>query len=709
MAGLMTPAAAAAQAVPAVVLPGTVVASPADYASADNRDILVTAAAQGYQVPDSASATKTETPIIDIPQSISVLSAEQLADQAVRSMADLVRLVPGVSAGQGEGHRDQVTLRGNNSTADFFVDGLRDDVQYYRSFYNIDRVEVLRGSNAMIFGRGGGGGVINRVTKGADGGRSFADLTASVDSFGAWYAALDANQPLSADGRAAVRVNAFYEDLANHRDRFDGERWGVNPTIAFEFAGGNKVELAYEHVADDRIVDRGIPSRGGAPLPGYRDAFFGDADANRTNFNGDVVRLHSNHELTSALTLSTNLLYGDYDKGYSNVFASSAVRDVAGQAVVDVQAYRDLSARENWIAQANLAWRGSTGAIDHVLLIGAEYSNQSSRSERINGFFGTSGIGANRTRTVALADPFVTPAVSFIPGAAANGNRAATSQLDQVSLYAQEQLSFGDAIDVIAGLRYDRFALTVGNVFAGTSVRRVDHLWSPRIGVVGHPAEGVSLYASWSVSHLPQAGDQFTTLDATTATLAPERFENWEVGAKLELRPGLLLTGALFQLDRTNTRAAGPVPGTIVLTGEQRSRGAELTLTGRLLPQWQIAAGYGYTEAEVRAGDNAGRQVAQVPRHTLSLWNRYDVTPQFGVGAGLIHQSGSFATIGNTVRLPAWTRIDAALYYDVSDRLSLQLNVENLANADYFPLAHNDNNITPGAPRNARVTVNYRF
>ncbi|MEO6716955.1 MAG: TonB-dependent receptor plug domain-containing protein [Novosphingobium sp.] len=136
-------------------------------ASEEADTIFVTGAKDTYRTPETSSATKTRTPILDIPQSISVVTSQQISDQNVRTIADLVHPIPGAAAGQGEGHRDQIILRGNSSTADFFIDGLRDDAQYYRGFYNIDRVEAHKGPNAMIFGCGGGGGVINRVTKNA--------------------------------------------------------------------------------------------------------------------------------------------------------------------------------------------------------------------------------------------------------------------------------------------------------------------------------------------------------------------------------------------------------------------------------------------------------------------------------------------------------------------------------------------------------------
>ena len=224
----------------------------------------------GYRANETGTATRTDTPLLDVPQSITVLTRDRLDDQAILSIADALRFVPGATTGQGEGHRDQPTLRGNNSTSDFFVDGMRDDVQYYRDFYNIERLEILKGPNAMTFGRGGGGGVINRVTKTPQAVARYAG-DAAVDTFGAWRLGADLNAPL-ADG-VAVRVNGMYEDGANHRQVFDIERWGINPTLGLDLNGRGSLVLGYEHLRDDRIVDRGVPSQNGRPVAGFRDTF----------------------------------------------------------------------------------------------------------------------------------------------------------------------------------------------------------------------------------------------------------------------------------------------------------------------------------------------------------------------------------------------------------------------------------------------------
>lgn len=697
-----------------IVTPAAALAAP----EGDGDTIIVTGKSEGYTTIETTTGTKTSTPIVDVPQAISVVTDQQIRDQAIRSVADLVRLVPGISAGQGEGHRDQITLRGNNTTADFFIDGLRDDVQYFRSFYNIDRVEVHKGPNAMIFGRGGGGGVFNRITKGVVLDTQSLGATGSLDSFGAYYLSGDINY---ATDSAGLRLNGFYERLDNHRDAFDGDRFGINPVAGLTFADGGRVQFGYEYVDDRRVVDRGLPSaRVGTlaspsgPLddPAFARSFFGTADINRTVFTGHSFTFRNEYPIDASTKLSTQALFGTYDKAYTNLFPAGPVDRTTATPTVAIEAYRDTLNRDTLIGQANIEARRTILGREHIILIGAEFTDQSTLTERINGFFATPLSAANRRRSIALSTTPVLPAVSFVAGPTGNSNRAAYTRLRQASGYIQDQIAVTPWLDLIAGLRFDRFDLVAENQFTSQRFNRVDTLWSPRGGIVVKPVKGASLYFSYTKSHLPQSGDQFASLDASLATLEPETFENYEIGAKYEIRPGLLFTAALYRLDRTNTRAAGPVAGSIVLTGAQRSEGFEASLTGRVADWWQVAFGYGYTDAKISATTTAapaGRTVAQVPEHQLSLWNRLDLTSRFGFGAGLYHQSRSFASIGNTVVLPAYTRLDAALFYKLTDRIEAQVNIENLTDTRYFPVAHNDNNISTGAPINARATISVRF
>ncbi len=669
--------------------------------------IVVTGTRDQYGADSTRTATRTDTPLRDVPQAVTVVTERQIDDQALRSIADVLRTVPGAMIGQGEGHRDQVTIRGNNSTADFFLDGLRDDIQYYRPLYNLQRVEVLRGPNAMIFGRGGGGGVINRVTKVPLFDPSLGG-SLSADSFGAWYVDADLNQPFSQ--QVAGRLNAVYEDFGSHRDAYDGRLIALNPALRFLPGDDTGVGLSYELVDDERVVDRGVPSEAGRPLAGFRDTFFGVRGVNEMDFTGHIVRGTVEHRFNSGLTIISRLLYADYDKAYRNAFAATPATLAAGVRQVGIEAYFDAFQRDNLFSQTDLVWEVSTGAIRHTLLAGIEYGDQNSANQRVNGFF-DSGVptsqGGRRTNVV-LTDPIVVPPISFRAG---TGQRSTVSDAEILAFYAQDQLEIGP-VEIVAGIRYDRFELDVADLIANTSFARTDNLWSPRLGLIVHPVEAVSLYASYSRSYLPQSGDQFNSLDPSLAALAPERFDNYEIGVKWQPRQDLLLSVAAYQLDRANTRAAGANPGEVVLTGEQRSRGLELELVGNLRPGWQLSFGYALQDAEIRrttAAAPAGREVPQVPHHQLSLWSRYDFNSRLGAGIGIHHQSRSFASISNAVVLPSYTRVDAALFFRITEGIAVQVNVENLLDETYFPTAHNDNNITTGAPITARGTVRLRF
>lgn len=684
------------------VLPAITMAVPAHAElmadAADAPAIIVYGVPDGYDIEKTRSATKTETPLIDVPQTVTVLSREQLDDQGVESLNDALRYVPGVVLGQGEGHRDQITLRGQSTTADFFLDGLRDDAQYYRSLYNIDRVEVLKGANALIFGRGGGGGVINRVSKAPEFNKTRTDFAAGLDSFGGWSLAADLDQPLGES--FAARFNATYEDLANHRDGYDGHFVGVAPTLGWRLGEATRMVLGYEYADDQRVTDRGVPSFAGAPLRGYDDTFFGSPTANHSAVTAHIARARLDHDFSDALSVNLTGQYAHYDKYYGNVYARSA----ATATTVELEGYNSDTIRENWIVQGNMVWKGETGGIGHQILLGFEASDQLTDAKRSEATFGPA---ATSRTTVALAQRLTLPTVTF--GAS---SRSSLSKVRALSAYVQDQLDLGDLIKVVLGLRYDDFRITSTNRANGFAAARSDGKWSPRAGLIIKPRENVSLYASYAKSFLPQSGDQFTVLDATTASLAPEEFRNLEAGVKWDLTERLAFTAAIFQIDRTNTRANDPVTGLVVQTGQSRTKGFELAMVGQVTKGLQVTLGYALEDGEIVSTTTAapaGRTLAQLPRHQFSAWGRYDFTDRLGVAIGAVRQSEQFATISNAVRLPGFTRIDAALFYKVSDTVQLQLNVENLANTDYFPSAHTDNNISTGAPLNARLGAKIRF
>jgi catecholate siderophore receptor len=659
-------------------------------------DIVITGQRPEYGVRATSTATKTSTDIRNIPQALTVISKRQIEDQQLRSIADLLLFVPGATPGTGESNRDQITLRGNNTTADFFVDGVRDDVQYFRDFYNVDRVEVLKGPNAMIFGRGGGGGIINRVSKRSSL-NALRDVRASGDGFGGFRLTGDLDQPLA--GGIGLRVNGMYEDGDSFRRHVDLKRYGFNPAVGILVGPNTRLDFSYEHFHDRRTTDRGVPANGEKPLEGHDRTFFGDPEKSFARANVDLASIAIEHRFGTELTLRNRTLFGEYDKFYQNIYPRAFNPDTD---LVTLDAYNSRNDRTNLFNQTDLVWENRLAGIDQTLLVGFEVGRQKSRNHR------QSGVIAGGT-TTPLEDATVDREVAF----ASTGNDANNrTRATVAAVYVQDQLRPTDWLEIVAGLRFDSFKLKVDDLRANAGdFSRRDQLWSPRLGVILKPRDNLSFYASYSRSYLPQSGDQFSGLTSTTEELKPERFDNYELGAKWEPVEGLLATAAVYQLDRTNTQARDQ-QDRIVLTGAQRTRGLELGLERSITSRWQVSAGYTLQKAEITKTTTSapkGREVPLVPRHSFSLWNRYDVTSQIGVGLGIIARSKSYASISNNVTLPGYARVDAALFYRIMRGVEAQVNFENILGADYFPTAHNDNNIAPGAPRSIRVSVGYRF
>ena len=664
-------------------------------------EIVVTAQSNGYELDDGSSGTKTPTPILDVPQTVTALTRDQLDDQNLRSLNEALRFVPGVSLKTGEGHRDEVFIRGQVTTADFYLDGLRDDAQYYRPLYNIERVEVLKGANALIFGRGGGGGAVNRVAKQAEPGRTKLGAAASLDTFGGFDIAGDVALPLT--DAAAVRLNAYYEEFASHRDVYDGRFIGISPTGTLRLGGSTRLFASYTYDDDRRIVDRGLPSFAGRPLRGSDNRFIGDPRFNDSTVQAHVARARLEHEFTDALSANLSAQYATYDKYYGNILPGAAFdTDQNGVAdAVQVTGYDSATDRENFIAQANLIWNAATGPIGHTVLVGGEFTRQDTLSQRNRVRFATGQLAT----TIPLAQSTTIPAFALEPQL---GSR---SELEVVSLYAQDQVELAEWLELVVGARYDRFELDSVNRVNGFAAERRDEKLSPRIGLILKPQPNLSLYASYTESFLPASGDQFTVLSATTVQLQPEEFRNLEAGVKWAPRSDLLATAAVFRLDRSNTPSVNE-QGLTVLTGASRVQGAELSLAGSLTRRLHVNVGYTYLDGEIRSpltGVPVGRELQQLPEHQVGAWARYDFTDRLGLGLGVVHQGSQFTTYSNAVRLPAYTRVDAAAFFTVTDRVSVQLNVENLTDAEYYPSAHNDNNIQPGRPLSARVGVRLNY
>jgi catecholate siderophore receptor len=664
-----------------------------------------------YLSIDKVNAVKTPTPIINVPQSLSIVDDIQIEAQGFTSIGDITRYTPGLTTSQGEGHRDAIIIRGQQTTADFFQDGIRDDVQYYRPLYNLERVEILRGANALLFGRGGTGGIVNRVTKKPELNGQETTLSASIDTFGAFQISGDTDYTLT--DTVGLRLNGFVEELNNHRDFYDGTRFGLNPTLRVDILPDTTVDLSYEYLDDDRVVDRGVPSQNlegdaDGPLKGYDNTFFGSPDENFTTLQAHILRGRVDHRFSDSVRGNLTAQYADYDKLYQNLYASEEVLvDQNGDFdQVELDGYRDATDRQNLFLQGNLVGEFKTGEIGHTVLMGAEYGRQDTINSRIDNVFEANG---DDQLFIDFSDPLVIPAFSF-----SNPARDRASDVTVLSIYAQDQIALTDQFKVILGGRFDSFDIDVSDFANDAAFSRKDEQFSPRFGAIYKPAENVSFYASYSETFLPRSGDQFLTLNLTNSQTEPQGFENKEIGLKYDIQPNLHLTLALFDLEQANFLTQDIIGGdqdVQVNVQGSNTQGFEVQLQGDLTDRWAINAGYTYVDGAVEFPGSTLDQnrTRQTPNNTFSIWNQYQISDKFSVGAGAAVQDSFFVREDNSVEVPGYTRFDAAAFYDVTDGLRVQLNIENALDIDYFPDAHSNDNITVGAPINARLTVRSTF
>ena len=660
----------------------------------------VTVRAPGdYQVESISTGTKTLTPLRDLPQSVTVTTKELIRDQLMLSVGDVMRYTPGIQVHQGENNRDQVIIRGNSSSADFFLNGVRDDVQYYRDLYNLDRVEALKGPNAMTFGRGGGGGVVNRVTKEADF-QPYREAIVQAGGYSHKRIAADFDQPLN--DKVAFRLNGMYENSDSFRQDVDLERYGINPTMTIAASASTRVTLGYEHLHDTRVADRGITSYQGSPADVDVSTYYGNPADSHVRAAVDLGTATIEHKAGN-LVVRNRTMYGAYDRGYQNYVPGAVTPD---KTLVALTAYNNATQRDNLFNQTDLIYRAATGSVKHTLLGGVELGRQSTDNFRNTGYF-------NNTTTslsVPYADPTISTPVTFRQSATDADNHLKTNV---GAVYVQDQLEVASKVQVLGGLRFDRFDLTYHNNRNGDTLSRVDNLVSPRAGIIYKPVLPVSVYGSYTVSYLPSSGDQFSSLTAITEQVKPEEFTNYELGVKWEPRPGVDLTAAVYRLDRTNTRATDPNdPTRIVQTGSQRTNGVEVGIAGRVASAWRIAGGYAYQDASVTSATiaaKAGATSAQVPHHTLSLWNHYQFLPRLGAAVGILFRTDMFATIDNSVTLPGYTRLDVAAFYALTKDLRLQANLENALDEKYWLNADSNTNLSPGFGRVLRVGLSARF
>jgi catecholate siderophore receptor len=665
----------------------------------------------------------------DTPQSVNVVPQRLLQEQSVTRLEDALKNVPGVTlnAGEGAARGDTINIRGFSAFNDFFLDGIRDAAIYVRDPFNLDSIEVLKGPSATLFGRGSTGGAVNQVSK-APTLTPLGVLTADYGSNDEYRGALDIDEPIGSS--AAFRLDAMGE--ASHvadRDYVRNRHWGVAPEFSFGIGGPTTATLAYFHLSENDVPDTGIPFVDGAPARVNRGNFYGLA-SDRAISDVDIGTFRVKHAFSPNISLSNTFRYANYSFNYQfeapnfgSVASGGLGPPAPGTPLGDILVGRDSPSssgiQTNLTDQGDLTARFSTGIVTHTLVAGFEVARQTNDLDRYNNPFDSNN---NWVPETPLLDPDPREARPTEP-VTTTQDTVANSEAG----YVTDTVNVGSHLDLIAGVRVDRFAasyvqhsLTTGAIL---DLAHTDVVASPRFAVVYKPTTWQSLYFSYGTSFDPSA--EALTLTSKLANLGPVKATTYEVGSKSSLLGGgLLVTGAAFHTEVDNAQINDPDnPGLTVLQGNQTVQGFELGATGQITSKLEITAGYTYLDG--RTSGDAGNPVVKytnalipnVARNAVNLWAEYHITDPWEVGIGLNyldHRLGNIVTPGTAPAVvPSYTVVSAMTSYKVNDRLSVQLNVINLANTLYYDSVYytsaSENHVIPGAGRTFRVTLRASF
>ena len=588
---------------------------------------------------------------------------------------------------------------------------MRDDVQYYRSLYNVEQVEVLKGPNALLFGRGGTGGLINRVSKKALIGETFTNMNVGFDSFGAGDFAVDGN--IEVNDSAAFRLMVHSDSLANHRDQYDGDRFGINPTMTFAVNSETEIGLSFEYLDHERYIDRGIPTSiiGGAstsasrPVDALNHITYGtDGNVHTTEasiLTGTLVHNYSDSGKIN-LTVSSN----DFNKMYQNLYVNSY-----DGTNVQLKGYNDVTLRETTtIAFSNV------NAFDRgTLTVGLDIIDTDNENTRFNSWFDNENAAERN-----IDNHFLATATDFQIDK--DGNRTAldytsdlkthsTTDLEVTSLYLNGNIDLSDQWVMVLGARYEQVDTTIAysEGASGRSAVRVlkntasrdDSNVSPRLGLIYKPQENMSLYLSYSESFIPKSGEQYKKWSA--ATFDPDVYENTEIGFKYDMDDRISMSFAYFDQETVKGQEDG-VGGSEVIG--MAIDGFEIGIAGEVNDQNSINFGLSSVDATKSAG--SGEQ-KEIPELTWSLWYTHRASDLFSLSFGALYQDDQLINKENQARLDDFTRIDMAMTITPSDSDTVRINIENLSDETYYPHSHSTHQASVGEPLNVRLSYQKTF
>ncbi len=651
--------------------------------------------------------------IREAPQSISVIPREVIEQQSATTLRDVLRNVSGISLAAGEGGvpaGDNLTLRGFSARTDIFIDGIRDFGSYTRDTFNIEQVEVVKGPASAQTGRGSTGGYINLISKQPQL-ESFVGGTLGVGSPEYWRLTGDINvgaDDLGIEG-AALRLNLLYHDVDTPgRDHVGTQRWGIAPSVALGLGTSTRAILSYLRLDQDNVPDYGIPfvPATNVPLVPYAER---PAPVDFSNYYGVLARDHEDtltnvatfaleHDLSDQVRVSNVTRYGHSRR--DSIYSSPRFLNTTSTLIRAQPQSRD-TVDEILLNQSNIFAAFATGGLAHDLIGGFEIAREKSR---------------NRARTVTEAtptdlfnpDPKRPYAGTVTPGATAH------AKADSLAVYLFDTVTLSDQWLVSGGIRLERFEADYTPLPPTPALGRTDDIFSWRAGVTYKPLPSLSLYVGAGSSANPSfEGLTSSTVTAAQAALEPEKSRTYEVGAKWDgLKGRLLLTGALFRIDKTNARTPG-LPGEpdLVLAGEQRVDGIEFGATGRLARNWELVAAYTYLDSKIRESNTpaeVGKHLLNTPAHTFSLWSTYKLPVDLELGGGVRYVGSRFTSNANTREVGDYWLADATIAYDLSETASLRLNVFNIFDEKFIDQL-SAGHFVPGQARSAVATLAFRF
>lgn len=664
-----------------------------------------------FKAETSTTGSKTEMALRDIPQSVSVVKKELIESQNAFNLRDALRNVSGLTIAAGEGGRtgDSITLRGFAASSDQYLDGVKDNGQYNRDTFFIEKAEVLKGASSILFGRGATGGVINQVAKKPTG-KTGINGSFTYGLYDFKRTAIDAEtkyQDLSA------RLNVMYQDADSYRDYNYSNRWGIAPSFKWDISADTDLTLNLLHQQEEGVFDYGVPMYRGRPAGVPINTFYGFTDNRMMDTDVNVATVALTHRFNQDFSVKNSIRYGDYERKYlTHLYSGAAAYSGADAGTIARSQALRLNTQENIYNQTDFVYKKPLFGFNNTLMFGSEFGWED------YDFKSKNSTGVSR---VSIFNPRLTASVTGL--AYDFSGTLATDRLTQAQTYAGyvlDQFEISPEWKLLAGTRYDVFdAQQTDRIGTADFNSSVDQ-WSPRGGIVWQPSKAQSYYFSYGKSFNPSA--ESLSLSANNANLPPEQNHNYEIGGKWELFDGKLsATAALFRLEKTNARTTSPLDANLqILAGEQSTDGFEAGLAGEVLPKWDVSLTYAYLDSKISKSTSTatgsvsglvksfeGMTAVNVPEHSGVAWSTYHLTDNWEVGGGVYYASHRYADSVNEAVLPGYARLDAVVAYH-QKHYDVQLNVFNLTDTVYYESGQT-NSALPGMPVSGQLTVSFKY